>query len=107
MALKQSKQTQAGVIVEYWKISSIHLDIVGQWAEIIIVPFVSEQARLQNFAPLSDEAMMILIDINNNDSEFENYFTSHAMTQIDKNIIQISYEYIKAKVEFFQDSIDC
>lgn len=55
MALKLVKETSAGVLVEYWRISSgLHYDVVEQRLSAGVLVYVNEQSRRAEKTPVRE-----------------------------------------------------
>ena len=59
MALQKSIELPSGVVAEYWKINKINFNYVGDFLEINLAGYVSQQTRDDNKIPASIKSFSV------------------------------------------------
>jgi hypothetical protein len=89
MALQQIIQHPTGTYSQYWKISQTNLDYVNQTGTLVILGYVSEQARLDGKVPLDNKTFII------SGSDFLQWFAPVSVDPEEINQVKNAYLCIK------------
>ena len=102
MALLKKIYTEdnTGVYAEYWKISEINSNWLTNRIEIILVGFLSEEARFSGRSPLLKRTVTATGD------QALQYFSAIVMQPEGIDIIHEAYMYVKGYAQEFYDSQD-
>ena len=116
MAIIKELQTMSGIMVSYWKITDWKINQSAKSVDIILTPYVSNQTRIDGYAPVRDEVKKIratdyFVKEGSpfNRSDYTDYFSPNALENGAKNgktIYNIMYDYVKEKYPEFADAID-
>jgi len=102
MALLKKIYTEdnTGVYAEYWKVSEINSNWLTNRIEIILVGFLSEEARFSGRSPLLKRTVTATGD------QALQYFSAIVMQPEGIDIIHEAYMYVKGHAPDFIDAID-
>lgn len=102
MALLKKIYTEdnTGVYAEYWKISEINSNWLTNRIEIILVGFLSEEAKLSGRSPLLKRTVIATGD------QALQYFSAIVMQPEGIDIIHEAYMYVKGYAQEFYDAQD-
>jgi hypothetical protein len=102
MALLKKIYTEdnTGVYAEYWKISEINSNWLTNRIEIILVGFLSEEARFSGRSSLLKRTVIATGD------QALQYFSAIVMQPEGIDIIHEAYMYVKGYAQEFHDSQD-
>ena len=111
MALIKEIESRSGVKVSYWKITDWRINQSGHSVDIVLTPYISNEARLNGYEPLRDEVRKVrAIDYIGHDgqlvhSNYTDYFSPSALEKAakeGKTIYNIMYEYVKTHAPEFE-----
>lgn len=113
MALIKTIQTRSGITVSYWKITDWKINQSTKSADIVLTPYVSNEARKEGFEPLRDELRKIrAVDYAGKHTiinDYTNWFSPEALEEAaskGKTIYNVMYDYVKFKDPEFQTAGD-
>jgi hypothetical protein len=116
MALLKEITTGIGVTVAYWKITDWKINQASKAVDIILTPYLSEQARVNGYEPMRDAVIKIratdyFFKENSpvNRTEYTDYFSPVALENAvaqGKSIYNVMYDYIKLYHPDFKDAED-
>lgn len=93
MALEKIIQHETGTFSQYWRIVRVDLNYLTRQSEVVLLGYVSDQARLANMKNLDSRNFSI------SDQDFDNFFNHQVLDQ-STNPVRQSYLYIKGTPEF-------
>ena len=101
MALNKTIEHISGVNIEYWKIAKVDLNYLSYTGSVLLLGYISQEAREQNKVPL--ETKVVLINNNN----FNTWFNLSILDEVNNNQIKNAYNYLKSiEGGEFSNSID-
>lgn len=102
MALIKKITTRSGIEVSYWKITDWRINQSAKTVDIILTPYVSNQAREEGYEPLRDELRKIRAADYNSKlkvvDDYSRWFSPRALEEAaakGKTVYNVMYEYIK------------
>ena len=101
MALNKTIEHISGVNIEYWKIAKVDLNYLSYTGSVLLLGYISQEAREQNKVTL--ETKVVLINNNN----FNTWFNLSILDEVNNNQIKNAYNYLKSiEGGEFSNSID-
>lgn len=100
MALQKEIATQYGVNANYFKVVTVALNTLINKASITLVGYYNKDARE------GDSKSLFVKEYNIKEDEYPSYFDTDILDQENKNVVSMSYQYIKDTDEKFSDAID-
>lgn len=101
MALQVDIVSDYGVPINYFKIVGLDLNVTLKKAKIKLVGYYNEEARLD------DSKTLFIKDYNVIPTDYNMYFSTSVLNEVDVNPISKGYEFIKLNDEKFTNATDC
>lgn len=114
--LTEGKVNQFGVQEEYWRILNININLQYNYCDITVGAYVNESTRANGSEPMNIKKIRAKWD----NDEFFKYFAPNTFEDsssqtlsaaneinVNNNIYERVYKYIKNRDEHFKDAINC
>lgn len=111
MGLIKEIEARSGVTISYWKITDWKISQASAAADIILTPYISNEARLEGYEPMRDEVRKVRASDYyggeghpHNRTQYTDYFSPSALEKAakeGKTIYNVMYEYVKTHAPEF------
>lgn len=112
MGLIKTLQSRSGFEISYWKITDWKINQNAKAIDIILTPYISNEARKEGYEPVRDEVRKVrasdfryIEDPSLDRTNYTDYFSPEALEQAakeGKTIYNVMYEYVKTHAPEFE-----